>query len=122
MTLLITHGLMPVDEVDRKALETLDPYELRAKALDDSAAHHIGRALFHLNQRRGFLPNRKTEKKDSESGAIKTAAGKLQKRDAGVRRAHIGRIFRRPPSRSCARSRAQPQHGRKGRIRILPDA
>jgi CRISPR-associated endonuclease Csn1 len=79
MSLLIAHGLMPADESVRKALEALDPYELRANALDDALpAHHVGRALFHLNQRRGFLSNRKTEKGDNESGAIKLAASKLQ--------------------------------------------
>ncbi len=79
MSLLIAHELMPSDEAARKALEKLDPYALRAKALDDLLpAYHIGRALFHLNQRRGFLSNRKTEKGDNESGAIKLAAGKLQ--------------------------------------------
>ena len=79
MSLLVAHGLMPEDVAARKVLEALDPYELRAKALDETLpAHHIGRALFHLNQRRGFLSNRKTEKGDNESGAIKLAAGKLQ--------------------------------------------
>jgi CRISPR-associated endonuclease Csn1 len=79
MALLVTHGLMPADEEARKSLEKLDPYELRARALDETLSpHHVGRALFHLNQRRGFLSNRKTEKNDNESGAIKEAAGKLQ--------------------------------------------
>jgi CRISPR-associated endonuclease Csn1 len=79
MSLLVSSGLMPREERERKALEQLDPYELRAKALDETLpAHHIGRALFHLNQRRGFLSNRKTEKGDNESGAIKQAATKLQ--------------------------------------------
>ncbi|MGD0190994.1 MAG: type II CRISPR RNA-guided endonuclease Cas9 [Rhizomicrobium sp.] len=79
MSLLIAHGLMPKEEAPRKALENLDPYELRAKALDDKLPpHHVGRALFHLNQRRGFLSNRKTEKGDKESGTIKQAATKLQ--------------------------------------------
>lgn len=78
--LLVAHGLMPAEEAARKGLERLDPYELRAKALDEPMpAHHIGRALFHLDQRRGFLSNRKTEnRKDSESGVIKEAAGRLQ--------------------------------------------
>src|SRR5882724_8106439 len=76
MSLLVAHGLMPRETGDQKALEGLDPYELRAGALDETLpAHHIGRALFHLNQRRGFLSNRKTEKKDNEAGAIKQAAG-----------------------------------------------
>lgn len=88
MGLLVKHGLMPGEEAARKALEKLDPYELRAKALDETLPpHHIGRALFHLNQRRGFLSNRKTEKGDKESGAIKTAAGNLQKlmQESGAR-------------------------------------
>jgi CRISPR-associated endonuclease Csn1 len=88
MELLIGHGLMPTEETARKALETLDPYELRAKALDETLPpHHIGRALFHLNQRRGFRSNRKTEKSDKESGAIKIAAGNLQKlmQESGAR-------------------------------------
>jgi CRISPR-associated endonuclease Csn1 len=80
MALLIEHGLMPSDEPARKALEALDPYALRARALEETLpSHHIGRALFHLNQRRGFLSNRKTEKSDKESGAIKMAAGNLQR-------------------------------------------
>lgn len=79
MHALIRYGLMPTEEAARKALERLDPYDLRAKALDEVlSAGHVGRALFHLDQRRGFLSNRKTEKGDSESGAIKQAAGKLQ--------------------------------------------
>ena len=88
MGLLVKHGLMPADEAARKALEVLDPYELRARALDATLpAHYVGRALFHLNQRRGFLSNRKTEKGDNESGAIKQAAAKLAalKQQAGAR-------------------------------------
>lgn len=80
VSLLVTHGLMPGEEAPRKALEKLDPYMLRAEALDETLpAHYIGRALFHINQRRGFLSNRKTEKGDNESGAIKLAASNLQK-------------------------------------------
>ena len=94
MSLLIEHGLMPGDVAARKALEVLDPYELRAKALDQPLlAQQIGRALFHLNQRRGFLSNRKTEKKDNESGATKQAAGRLQElmQAAGART--LGEFF-----------------------------
>ena len=94
MSLLKTHGLMPADAAARKALETLDPYELRAKALDEALpAHATGRALFHLNQRRGFLSNRKTEKQDSESGAIKEAAGKLQDLMRGSGARTLGEFF-----------------------------
>lgn len=96
MALLIKHGLMPADEAARKALETLDPYALRAKALDEAIPpHHLGRALFHLNQRRGFLSNRKTEKGDKESGAIKTAAGNLRKLMDGSGARTLGEFLHR---------------------------
>ena len=43
-----------------KQLQTLNPLELRAAALTEKLpAYHVGRALFHLNQRRGFKSNRK---------------------------------------------------------------
>ena len=97
MSLLVSFGLMPTDETQRKALEKFDPYELRAKALDEALpCHHVGRAIFHLNQRRGFLSNRKTEKKkDSERGAIKIASGKLGEAmlESGART--LGEFFHR---------------------------
>lgn len=74
MAFMIEHGLMPQDETARKALESLDPYELRAKALDEKIPlHHLGRALFHINQRRGFKSNRKTDKRENDSGNMKNA-------------------------------------------------
>lgn len=71
-------GLMPADPAEAKALEVLDPYELRAKGLDGPLPlTHFGRALFHLNQRRGFKSNRKTDRGDNESGKIKDATARL---------------------------------------------
>src|SRR6185312_13815653 len=62
MELLIALNLMPPDEAERHALVTLDPYELRAKALHEPLKPcELGRALFHLDQRRGFKSNRKTD-------------------------------------------------------------
>lgn len=77
---LVKHDLLPSDSAARKALEAQDPYRLRRDALTHTLpAHHIGRALFHLNQRRGFSSNRKAERKaDSEKGAIKQAEEKLK--------------------------------------------
>ena len=76
MAALIAHGLMPRDEADRKALEAEDPYALRSRALDQALpADHVGRALFHLHQRRGFKSNRKTDGEDE--GKIRTANQKL---------------------------------------------
>ncbi len=71
-------GLMPTDPSGAKALEALDPYELRASGLDGPLPlTHFGRALFHLNQRRGFKSNRKTDRGDNESGKIKDATARL---------------------------------------------
>ncbi len=76
---LIEHGFFPVDEAERKALVTLNPYALRAKGLDEALTPaEFARALFHINQRRGFKSNRKTDKKDSDSGALKQAISKLR--------------------------------------------
>lgn len=65
MQSLIRLGLMPEGKHDRKKLEKLNPYELRAKAVEAPLdPHELGRALCHLNQRRGFLSNRKTATKE----------------------------------------------------------
>jgi CRISPR-associated endonuclease Csn1 len=71
----LTHfGFFPTDLAERKALETLNPYELRAKGLDEALSpYEFGRALFHINQRRGFKSNRKTDKKENDSGTLKAA-------------------------------------------------
>ena len=72
---LIRFGLMPADEGDRKALELLDPYHIRAVALDEAVpVHFLGRALFQLNQRRGFKSNRKADcaADDAELGVVAT--------------------------------------------------
>jgi CRISPR-associated endonuclease Csn1 len=76
---LVRHGFWPADAAKRKALASLDPYLLRAKGLDEPLSpEEFGRALFHLNQRRGFASNRKTDKKDNESGLLKSAISRLR--------------------------------------------
>lgn len=78
MKVLANAGLMPADPAEAKALELLDPYELRATGLDEALPlTHLGRAFFHLNQRRGFKSNRKTDRGDNESGKIKDATARL---------------------------------------------
>ena len=104
---LVRCGLMPAEESERKALEALDPYELRARALDEALpAHHIGRALFHLNQRRGFLSNRKADKKDDDKGAIKQAATRLKEAMAAENARTLGEfLWRRHQRRESVRAR-----------------
>jgi CRISPR-associated endonuclease Csn1 len=90
MTALVKYGLMPTDPEERKKLVPLDPYELRARGLDGSLTlHELGRALFHLDQRRGFKSNRKTDKaqKPDEIRGMKGGIDKLRTAmtDAGAR-------------------------------------
>ena len=76
---LIEYGFFPAEAEQRKALETLNPFRLRAKGLDEALTPaEFARAMFHINQRRGFKSNRKTDKKDNDSGALKTAINKLR--------------------------------------------
>ncbi|RUM98458.1 type II CRISPR RNA-guided endonuclease Cas9 [Pseudaminobacter arsenicus] len=100
---LTEYGLMPADQQARKELlaETsdrspreaveqalADVYNLRARALSEKLPlHHIGRALFHLNQRRGFKSNRKADRKSNEKGAIEIGANRLHEKmqEAGAR-------------------------------------
>jgi len=72
MQRLIELRVMPKDPADRKALEDLNPYQLRADALNRPLRpDELGRVLFHINQRRGFLSNRKSDGDDEETGKIK---------------------------------------------------
>ena len=77
MSALIALRLMPASampasakerEEKAKALERLgDPYELRRRALSETLEpDKLGRALFHLHQRRGFKSNRKAGGEDKK--------------------------------------------------------
>ncbi len=88
MRKLVKYGLMPENESERKALERLNPYELRAKGLNEKLPpYELGRALFHINQRRGFKSNRKTDRKNDEAGAMKSAIRDLTEKmtESGAR-------------------------------------
>jgi len=89
MERLIAHGLMPKDPAERKQLEKINPWNLRVRGLDEKLSlHELGRALFHLQQRRGFKSNRKTDKgADDETGKIKSASAKVKMamKSAGAR-------------------------------------
>ena len=83
MQQLIDFGFFPQDAVERKRLELLNPYELRARGLDAALTPgEFARALFHINQRRGFKSNRRTDKgaDEKEAGALKTAIKELRER------------------------------------------
>ncbi|PKP63558.1 MAG: type II CRISPR RNA-guided endonuclease Cas9, partial [Alphaproteobacteria bacterium HGW-Alphaproteobacteria-8] len=70
---------MPASPEAAAQLAALDPYELRARGLDHPLPpEHLGRALFHLNQRRGFKSNRRTDKDSNEGGLIADGSARLE--------------------------------------------
>ena len=116
MKQLAQAGLMPKDPAQQKELESLDPYALRARGLRERLnLSELGRALFHLNQRRGFKSNRKTDRGDNEAGKIAQATAKLDQEMMAAGAATYGEFLhmrrqtasdsRRVPS---VRTRLQP--------------
>lgn len=82
LTCLVTHGLMPGEVDEAKLIAEQDPYDLRNRALAEPLEPYaIGRALFHLNQRRGFRSNRKADRtsKAGEDGKIAAGAKALDR-------------------------------------------
>ncbi len=64
---------------ERSQVFELVPYVLRAYALERPLeSFALGRALFHLAQRRGFLSNRKTDGKDNERSKVLKDISALQ--------------------------------------------
>ena len=106
---LIDYGFFPQDAAERKQLELKNPYELRAKGLDAALSPgEFARALFHLNQRRGFQSNRRTDKgaDDKEAGALKTAIKKLREDMAQEGARTVGEwLWRRVQRKESVRAR-----------------
>ncbi|WP_321530877.1 type II CRISPR RNA-guided endonuclease Cas9 [uncultured Desulfuromonas sp.] len=87
MSSMVELGLMPVDKEERKKLQGLNPYQLRAEALERPLTpYELGRALFHLGLRRGFKSNRKEAVTDPE-------ASDRQKQISALREALGGRTL-----------------------------
>ncbi len=94
MDALIALGLMPADEGERQALVALDPYELRFRAVRGPITpHELGRALFHLDQRRGFKSNRKTD--TAEDNKLTEKVGELDRRMQASGAATLGEFLHR---------------------------
>ncbi len=93
MAALIRFGLMPAEHAARKELERLDPLALRARGLtEELTPYEIGRALFHINQRRGFKAVRTTGDA-KEAGKVKTAIGRLEAQMGEAKTPTLGAFF-----------------------------
>ncbi len=71
------------------------PYVLRATALDEALPpHYLGRAIYHLAQRRGFLSNRKAPpKKDEKPGEVEKGITELRESMAKAGARTLGEYF-----------------------------
>lgn len=78
---MIKIGLQPADSNERKKLAEKEPLSLRAKGVSEKLTEYeLGRALFHLNQRRGFKSNRIAERSGSEDeSGLKKGIQQLEK-------------------------------------------
>lgn len=75
---VLKHRLIAAGE-DATAVHDKLPYLLRRLCLDGPRPiEEVGRALFHLAQRRGFLSNRRAGKKDDEKGVVKQGIKAVQ--------------------------------------------
>lgn len=79
-----------------------NPYHDRHRCLNESLdlakkedRYALGRALYHINQRRGFLSNRKDQSSDDETGKVKTAIGDLGSDMATAGYKYLGDYFYR---------------------------
>ncbi len=79
MALLIENKLMPEDKEERKKQESLNPYELRSRGAEEALKpYELGRALWHICQRRGFKSNRKADKGNDDKSLMKVATKELE--------------------------------------------
>ncbi|MGU9951511.1 MAG: type II CRISPR RNA-guided endonuclease Cas9 [Gammaproteobacteria bacterium WSBS_2016_MAG_OTU1] len=70
---LVKFGLMPEDKIEQRKLQDVDPYSIRAKAMEEEIPpHHLGRAIFHISQRRGYKSSRRNEENDKD-GPVKSS-------------------------------------------------
>ena len=86
--------ILPDDSPERRSLCQL-PYFLRSRALTDALEpHELGRALYHLAQRRGFLSNRKTApKEDEDDGKVRAGISELEELIAEAGTTTLGQYF-----------------------------
>lgn len=85
------NGLAP-NKSDWEEWVSINPYTIRAKALDHKVSlHEFGRALYHLNQRRGYKSNRKAG--SDKEGAVKEGISKVREHMGKHNARTIGEYF-----------------------------
>lgn len=113
-TALRDSGIFPLLPAAQKELEKLDPYELRARALDEAIPiEQIARILLHINQRRGYLFSKNRNVKSNESGVVKVASERLDTEIAAVGARTYGEFLHIRRCRSMELSRMQAVRTRR---------
>ena len=112
-TALRESRLWPEDENEETELYKLDPYELRAKALHEKLTpHELGRVLLHLNQRRGFLSNRKKDRADKEASEMLAEISENEKERAESGFQTMGELLASKAQSMDHRDRSENDHDR----------
>ncbi|MFN8366757.1 MAG: type II CRISPR RNA-guided endonuclease Cas9 [Candidatus Kapaibacterium sp.] len=93
---LRTLGFAPESDAELQIFFDKDPYQIRKRGLTEQLTRYeLGRALYHLNQRRGFKSNRKVDAGDEENetgvvkSSIKAIAEEMQQEHATT----LGELF-----------------------------
>lgn len=120
---LVRFGLMPADPEHRCQLTHKCPYELRANGLHARIEpFELGRALFHLNQRRGFKSNRKTDSRDNENSLMKAAIRKSREQIAAADCRTLGEwLFKRHKAGEPVRARLHGKTVKEKRYDLYVD-
>ena len=95
--------LMLFPENQRKTVGHVIPYLFRKKALDAPLTREeLGRTIYHLAQRRGYLSNRKQDlKNEEESGKVKAGIDALKKEMAKSGARTLGEYFCQVDPEEC---------------------
>lgn len=79
VSLLKEHNILPMDDSELAKLQGVNPYALRAKAIDSKIElPELGRLLRHICKHRGFKSNRKNPPKKDEKGKSKEGMTRLK--------------------------------------------
>jgi CRISPR-associated endonuclease Csn1 len=108
---LVATGFRPTDPAELDAINGTNPYELRRRALDERLTpHELGRVILHLAQRRGFLSNRKSDrKKNSDTKGLLAEISQLAA-NIHARSRTLGEYLAEQQADSTARIRTLHTH------------
>ncbi|MBL9122083.1 MAG: type II CRISPR RNA-guided endonuclease Cas9 [Planctomycetaceae bacterium] len=110
---LISVGMWPAETAEQETLLALNPYELRRRGVSERLElHEFGRVLLHLNQRRGFLSNKKKDRGDPEASKMLAEVKHNEELVSSEGLATIGELLAQRNSTLDHRNRRDDDHVR----------